>query len=259
MFSIQKYINEALKKQQDNNKEVVSLLDNVLSGEIKADDIKTKKAFEQIFHQNGPMIYAFFTPKVKDAIKIGFTDQAPEKRIEQWRKIYDDANNKLETIGYWSSEEFNKVAKQKQFFWDHAVHQKLEQKKFHQFKNADDFYDYIGDKLHEIHHSREFFKKYNDLDGDEREELSDQMLSDLIALMKKNIADGHPDFKVYSSDEGEVKKVWGPPAQYNDTKLQQEAVNVGVDALENGKTKLLMAAVMRFGKTHASYEIVKTR
>ena len=43
---------------------------------------------------------------------------------------------------------------------------------------------------------------------------------------------------------------------YN-TKLQEEAIENGVNALKNGKKNLLMAAVMRFGKTHASYEIIK--
>lgn len=256
MLGIVQYLMEAKKKinVDEDKKQGISLLDDMLNHQS---DI-TISDFAKIFVPNGPMIYAFITPKVKDAIKIGFTDQAPEKRIEQWRKIYDDEKNKLTCIGYWSSEEFNEIAKEKQFFWDHAVHDKLGKRGYHQFKDADDFYKHIGDELRTIHHSREFFRKYSDLSNEEKEELSDKILIDLINQMKQNIKEGNPDFKIYSSEsKKEANEIWNKPASYNNTDLQKEAIKNGVKAIKDGKTKLLMAAVMRFGKTHTAYEIVK--
>jgi hypothetical protein len=89
------------------------------------------------------------------------------------------------------------------------------------------------------------------------------LIEDIIKEMRENIKNGTADFKTYKfTAEGKTSrdksdKIWGAPASYSNTELQEDAIKNGVAAIKTGKEKLLMAAVMRFGKTHASYEIVK--
>ena len=74
-----------IEKKSDKEKavETLSLLDKTMNG-----DESVVADLSKIIRPNGPTIYAFITNKVKDAIKIGYTDQHPEKRIEQWRDVY---------------------------------------------------------------------------------------------------------------------------------------------------------------------------
>ena len=55
----------------------------------------------------------------------------------------------------------------------------------------------------------------------------------------------------------EIDTIWKAPATYPNTDLQQKAIDNGINAIADGKTDLLLAAVMRFGKTHSAYEIAK--
>ena len=97
-----------------------------------------------------------------------------------------------------------------------------------------------------------------ELSFDEREKLSDKLIEDIIKQMKMNIKNGTADFKIFSYEtKQEASKEWGSPQTYNNTDLQEEAINNGVAAINKGAKNILMAAVMRFGKTHAAYEIVK--
>ena len=266
MLSITQFINEGRKKEEKEKViEGVSILDKIVNKE--SDNVE--EFVKEFIRPNGPTIYAFVTDKVKDAIKVGYTDQHPEKRIEQWREIYGKELGEVTCIGYWSSEEFNEAG-ERVFFWDHAIHMKLRNKGYKQLEK-DEFMATLTDKGRElvnIHYSREFFDKYKRLlDGkinpEDKEELSGQLIEDIIKLMKANIKAGTADFKLYSFDkEGkttsqEASKVWKNPDTYSNTKLQEEAIERGVKAVKDGKKNILMAAVMRFGKTHASYEIIK--
>lgn len=101
------------------------------------------------------------------------------------------------------------------------------------------------------------------MDYNEADALSDRLIEDIIKEMRENIKNGTADFKTYKfTAEGKTSRdksdtIWGTPASYSNTELQEDAIKNGVNAIKSGKKKLLMAAVMRFGKTHASYEIVK--
>lgn len=55
-----------------------TILDRINSNSINASEIDYS-----FLHQNGPMIYAFTTSDVKDAVKIGYTDQSVNARINQ--------------------------------------------------------------------------------------------------------------------------------------------------------------------------------
>ena len=271
-----KYITESRKQkteqEQEEHIEGISILDKIATVKDEEEQEQLVKDFADDFAKpNGPTIYAFVTDKVKDAIKVGYTDQHPEKRIAQWKDIYGKEAGEVTCLGYWSSEEFN-AAGERVFFWDHAIHKKISDRRYKQL-DKDEFMATLtdeGKKIADLHFSREFFRKYKhilnnpkELDPEDKEELSAKMLEDIIKLMKLNIRKGTQDFKLYSfDDEGKTSNkqasdVWKNPASYVNTKLQDEAIKNGVDAIKDDKKNILMAAVMRFGKTHAAYEIVK--
>ena len=251
-------ITEAKKEEKAIGK---TLLDGVLNGEIN--DVRE---FTSFIKPNGPVIYAFTTNKVKDAIKIGYTDQHPEKRIAQWADIYGKKPGDVVTLGYWSSEEFDKAG-ERVFFWDHAVHNKVAKAGFLNVKK-EEFEQFLSDegkKLITVHYSKEFFRKYKTLlDGKQTSDaLTKDLLADIINQMRQNIKDGTADFKTYKfsvngkTTSEQSDRIWGAPESYSTTDLQNEAIKNGLAAIKKGKKNLLMAAVMRFGKTHTSYEIVK--
>lgn len=264
MKDFTQYLVEAKNRNKEYTK-VLTQLDKALMGQQSDIDA----AVSEFIKPNGPTIYAFVTNKVKDAIKIGYTDQHPEKRIDQWRKFYGSGPEDVKCIGYWSSEEFNKAG-ERVFFWDHAVHSKVSKRGFANVKE-EEFENFLSDKGKElgikVHYSREFYTKYKRLidgtiDPEDSEELSDKLLEDIILEMKQNIKDGTEDFKVFKFDsEGNTTtnkgdKIWQKPSVYQNTDLQNEAIKNAINAIDKGKKKLLMAAVMRFGKTHACYEII---
>lgn len=264
MKDFTQYLVEAKNRNKEYTK-VLTQLDKALMGQQSDIDA----AVSEFIKPNGPTIYAFVTNKVKDAIKIGYTDQHPEKRIDQWRKYYGSGPEDVKCIGYWSSEEFNKAG-ERVFFWDHAVHSKVSKRGFANVKE-EEFENFLSDKGKElgikVHYSREFYTKYKRLidgtiDPEDSEELSDKLLEDIILEMKQNIKDGTEDFKVFKFDsEGNTTtnkgdKIWQKPSVYQNTDLQNEAIENAINAIDKGKKKLLMAAVMRFGKTHACYEII---
>lgn len=267
MKSINEFLNEGRKrKEEEQHIEGVSILDKILNDD---ETTPVDEFVKEFIRPNGPTIYAFITDKVKDAIKVGYTDQHPEKRIAQWKEVYGKEAGNVTTLGYWSSEEFNKAG-ERVFFWDHAIHKKIRDKGYKQL-DKDEFMATLtdeGKKIANIHFSREFFSKYKkllkgELSEEDKEELSAQLIEDIIKQMKLNIKEGTNDFKLYSFDkEGktsgkEASTVWGNPDTYVNTSLQEEAIKNGIEAIKKGKKNILMAAVMRFGKTHAAYEIIK--
>lgn len=266
MISLLEYILERLnKKEEEQHIEGMSILDAAMNvnNDKKEDELIEK--LNKVIKNNGPTIYAFVVDKVKNAIKVGYTDQHPEKRIQQWKDVYEPHGMKVKSIGFWSADEFT-AAGERVFFWDHAVHKKITDKGFANV-NEETFYknfsDMTKDELATVHYSKEFFDEYKrllngKLSFDEREKLSDKLIEDIIKQMKMNIKNGTADFKIFSYEtKQEASKEWGSPQTYNNTDLQEEAINNGVAAIKKGAKNILMAAVMRFGKTHAAYEIVK--
>lgn len=269
-MSLLKYILEKKNRTPDNEEMAVdgmSTLDKFNKADEREKEKLLIKQFEDVIKQNGPTIYAFTVKQIKNCIKIGYTDQHPAKRIQQWKDVYEKGHGyELTPIGIWTADEFDEAAQERVFFWDHAVHQKVINKKYLRVER-DDFYTRIDDKsekdLTTVHYSKEFFNKYKtllagEMDPEESVELSKELIEDIIGEMKKNIKAGTADFQVYSYDTHEkAKEVWGSPDSYTNTDLQDDAIKNGVEAIKQDKKNILMAAVMRFGKTHAAYEIVK--
>lgn len=266
MMSLLEYICERRgKKEEEQNIEGMSILDAAMNTDNDKKEEELIEKLNKVIKNNGPTIYAFTVDKVKNAIKVGYTDQHPEKRIQQWKDVYEPHGMKVKSIGFWSADEFT-AAGERVFFWDHAVHKKITDRGFANV-NEETFYknfsDMTEDELVTVHYSKEFFDEYKrllngELSFDEQEKLSDKLIEDIIEQMKLNIKNGTQDFKIFSYEtKQEASKEWGSPQTYNNTELQEEAINNGVSAIKKDAKNILMAAVMRFGKTHAAYEIVK--
>lgn len=272
-------------KLYENTKNIVpvsnkysSVLDIVSSVSVDDEDTEeTSQKLNTVFpsgliNPNGPCIYAFTTnPElVKDAIKIGYTDQLPQKRLQQWQKVY----NKVDIIplGWWSSQEVNKIG-EKVFFWDKSVHKKVDSLGYKNVKGSktsegkmqffiEDLTD-DGKNTIDLHYSSEFYRKYKKLlqgeEYDHNDPLTAKLLEDIIKEMKASIQRGDADFTLYklSSPKEKSETEWSNPQTYPNTELQEECITNGVNAIKAGKKNILMAAVMRFGKTHATYEIIK--
>ena len=129
-------VDEARKKSKQevkNTEEMISLLDIGVNGDNdeSSDAIQSLK---EIIKPNGPMIYAFTTSNVPNAIKVGYTTQHVNQRIDQWRKKYDN----IETLGWWPADEFSEKSGHV-FFMDYQVHDKLNDEGYHQYKTEEEF------------------------------------------------------------------------------------------------------------------------
>ena len=254
-FELQSEKDRIYYKQQ-KELTTISLLDAYFKDEID----QSEQLEEKIFKANTPMIYAFITPQIKNAnaIKVGFTDQGVQKRINQWKKYYKD----IQIIGYWTSREFRKAAdglNTMVFFKDYPVHNNIIKMGYSRL--LDDSFKYQAEdgSLKTLHVSKEFFDKVSTISG--QAELSKEILEGIIIEMKKSIKDGTSEFKVYQLTESGTTKdndeKLGPFNDFNPTPLQEKCIKEGIKAYKRGDSDLLMAAVMRFGKTYATYKIIQ--
>lgn len=201
---------------------------------------------------NTPMIYAFITPQIQNAIKVGYTDQGVQKRINQWKSKYEDVT----LVGYWTSREFDKAG-QYVFFKDWPVHDKIISRGYDRLSEE----AFKVDEVKTLHVSREFFNKLSNTDSTE---LSNEVLKTILDEMKQEIKNGTASFGTYKlnqdgtvSGEKADNVITDPPNTYIPTPLQAIAIDKATTAIQYGKKDLLMAAVMRFGKTFTTYKIVQ--
>ena len=208
--------------------------------------------FSKYLRTNTPMIYAFMTTDIPDAIKVGYTNQGVKNRVAQWTQKY----NNITELGQWTASEFNQIG-ERVFFMDHPVHAKIENCGYANLKPTDTRFSSIEN----IHVSKEFFNKYKGIDKDEADVLSEQIIGDIIDELKNDIHNNTAKINLYKfinkTTIQNAGKVMGNPNDFNPMPLQQQCIDNAKQAVEDGKTDLLMAAVMRFGKTAATYWIIK--
>ena len=274
-------LNERMQQFTGHNKNIESLITTYLDEEAETDDtqediessdnseldnVHAGKGFSDnsILQTNTPIIYAFITKYAPNAIKIGYTVQGAEQRVAQWQKHYKDAK----LLGWWTATAFNQ-AMQEVYFMDFSVHNRTRARGYSNLKDKENKFDYDEfirlakeDHIENVHVSSEFFMKYKDMNiKDSNEELNTQIIEDIITEIKDDISNGKDVGKLYSIDKTEsVKKFYEKdPDDYENTPLQDQAIQKAIDAMNNGATDLLMAAVMRFGKTHTTYEIIRQK
>ncbi|MBQ8270862.1 MAG: Eco57I restriction-modification methylase domain-containing protein [Bacteroidaceae bacterium] len=172
-----------------------------------------------------PHIYAFSTKTVPKYWKIGDTVRPVGIRLTEWRKHYHDL-----------TQEYSRAAKVgDKFFRDYAIHSYLERELGKKRLQRQDL-------PANLYYSNEFFKDVNT-----------ENLEDAFNHIEQDAVLGGGIYQLY--DERHLSE---PSIYVRDTvpyKLrpnQDDAVKAFVTALKKGRTKLLMYAVMRFGKSFTS-------
>jgi len=174
-----------------------------------------------------PQIYAFTTETIPNYLKVGDTYRPIEMRLNEWRKYFPNLEKK-----------FGNVAKvdDETFFRDYAVHFFLENelKRSRLKPNALKGIPY---------YSNEFF-----------ENATEEDLQEAIEDIKSGHQNNESKYQYYRFDESHI------PITHTYTRIekyplrpnQQKTVDNFREALNKGRTNLLMYAVMRFGKSFTS-------
>lgn len=172
-----------------------------------------------------PHIYAFSTNTIPNYWKVGDTVRPISVRLAEWRKHYQDL-----------TQEYSRVAKVgDSFFRDYAIHHFLElelRKKRLQKKDIPEG----------IYYSNEFFKDIN-VDN----------LEEAFKHIEQDVVQGRGIYQLYK--EQHLPEVFHYERDSEPYKLrpnQDATVKAFVAAIKKGRTKLLMYAVMRFGKSFTS-------
>lgn len=254
------------KSDTDNDSDDILTNDyqNHLGMQSELDKIHKGQTFskEELLQTNTPIIYAFITKYAPNAIKIGYTVQGAEQRVKQWQKYYSDAK----LIGWWTATQLDN-AMHKVFFMDFNVHARTRSYGYSNLKDPANKFDFDEfkrlakeDGIENIHVSSEFFMKYKDMKiKDTSSELNEKIITDIITEIKNDIKEGKNVGKLYDLETHQetTHHEYGAADTYENTPLQQDAINKAIDAMKRGCTDLLLSAVMRFGKTHCCYEIIK--
>ena len=176
-----------------------------------------------IYGRVEPHIYAFTTQTVPNYLKVGDTYRPVQVRLDEWRKRYYNLKKEFEHTAKVSDDTY---------FRDFAVHSFLESKDFHRMEKHE---------LDEgVYYSNEFFRNASDKD-----------VQEAIDDIRASFANKDNRYAFYSTEDrlplGEVE--YERNADWTPRENQQEVIDNFVKAVANGRTNLLMYAVMRFGKS----------
>jgi len=181
-----------------------------------------------VFGRIEPKIYAFETDTIPKYLKVGDTFRSVDERLNEWKKAgFSD----LKHVGDWSSE----IAGKDIYFRDYSVHSYLEDNGKTRLTRG-----VYPDKPY----SKEFFK-------DASKEDVEKAIADIVDSSEKdytkyiyyaigNRATVETEYKRDSFD-------WEPRRP-----LQTDTIDKFNQAQANGRSNLLMYAVMRFGKSFTS-------
>lgn len=173
-----------------------------------------------------PHIYAFTTNTIPNYLKVGDTYRPVPKRLSEWREYFPNLEQKFEGSARITDDVY---------FRDFAVHYFLESEKRRVRLEASDLPE-------GVYYSKEFFREAT------------------VGDVEEAIADIHED---YNSKSGryhyyDAKTQLPTTEKYASTGMwfprpnQQATIDAFKRAVANGRTHLLMYAVMRFGKSFTS-------
>ena len=173
-----------------------------------------------------PHIYAFTTNTIPNYLKVGDTYRPVSKRLSEWREYFPNLEQKFEGSARITDDVY---------FRDFAVHYFLESEK-HRTRLAE------TDLPEGVYYSREFFREAT------------------VGDVEEAIADIHDDYQSKSGKYHYYDATTQLPTteKYASTGMwfprpnQQATIDAFKRAVANGRTHLLMYAVMRFGKSFTS-------
>lgn len=174
-----------------------------------------------------PFIYAFKTNSIPDSLKVGDTYRGVETRLNEWRIKYPNLEKVYETKA---------LINENVFFRDYSVHKYFEEDiELKRLKQEDIS---TGETLY----SREFFRNAS--------------VDDIKAAIKnikenyqKNNKYEYYNLETLSYEKFKFKR---EEVERKPRKNQKIAIDNFMSAIKSGKKKLLLYAVMRFGKTFTS-------
>lgn len=173
-----------------------------------------------------PHIYAFSTNTVPNYLKVGDTYRPVSKRLNEWRIFYPELEKQFEA---------KSIVDEETYFRDYSIHQYLENdlnKKRLKKEDLDEG----------IYYSREFFK-----------ETEVGNIVEAIEDIKNNYHNNSNKYEYYSSKSRLPQSYRYKRGEMWILRPNQEAtVKRFSEAIKNGRTNLLMYAVMRFGKSFTS-------
>src|SRR5574344_1913151 len=183
-----------------------------------------------------PQIYAFVTNDVPPSLKVGDTYRPIDVRLSEWRHYYKDLEYVFSDLAVVNKEDENDI-----FFRDYSVHQFLIGKGKNRLLPKD-----INKG---VYYSQEFFR--------------DAHKEDVIAAIKDINRSYQANEEIYQFYKVEGKNISKNDAviirnqEYKLRNIQKDTVNKFLSAISNGRTKLLMYAVMRFGKSFTAMTCAK--
>lgn len=174
-----------------------------------------------------PQIYAFTTETIPNYLKVGDTYRPIQMRLNEWRKHFPNLEKKFENVAKVDDETF---------FRDYAVHLFLENelKRSRLKPNALKGIPY---------YSNEFF-----------ENATEEDLQEAIEDIKSGHQNNESKYQYYRFDESHIPitHTYTRTEEYPLRPNQKKTVDNFREAINKGRTNLLMYAVMRFGKSFTS-------
>ena len=168
-----------------------------------------------------PHIYAFRTGTIPDYLKVGDTYRPVAKRLDEWRKHYED----LKFENSWKAK-----TNDGRIFRDYSVHSFLRGEKGRT--------QLVRGLFPLAYYSNEFFAGATIQDVDEA-----------IGDIKQDAKDNGGKYQLYSADRLPETYTFERSQDYPLRPNQEQTVANFQNAINNGRTNLLMYAVMRFGKS----------
>lgn len=169
-----------------------------------------------------PYIYAFTTERVPNYLKVGDTSRGVRVRLDEWRKTFPNLVKRYEHSAQIDEETI---------FRDYSVHGFLEKEKGRE--------RLLPDTINDLHYySNEFFKEATTADLDEA-----------ISDIHQSFINKDGKYRFYSPDRSPQIYTYERKETFAPRDNQQQVIDNFKAAVAAGRTKLLLYAVMRFGKS----------
>ncbi|MBP5673993.1 MAG: Eco57I restriction-modification methylase domain-containing protein [Victivallales bacterium] len=186
------------------------------------DTIDTTILNQLIVGRVEPHIYAFSTESIPNYLKVGDTYRPVAVRLNEWRRFYPNLEQRYVHIARLPNGSI---------FRDYAVHTYLEKDKGHKHL--------LEGEISVPYYSREFFK-----------DVVPEEINEAIADIQRSAEENDGKYQFYSPDLLPVTYSFKrSDIIFKPRPNQDETIERFVTAVKNGRTNLLMYAVMRFGKS----------
>ena len=173
-----------------------------------------------------PHIYAFTTNTIPNYLKVGDTYRPVSKRLHEWREHFPNLEQKFEGSAKITDDVY---------FRDFAVHYFLESEK-RKIRLEE------TDLPKGVYYSKEFFRETTVSDVEEA-----------IADINEDYHAGSGKYHYYDAKtQLPTTEKYASTGMWEPRPNQEKTIEAFKKAIENGRTHLLMYAVMRFGKSFTS-------